>query len=1176
MAAEIMDNGDVMIKLKMMLEGPDGAKIVKAMKEVISSVEGPIQTINRNLEDVAKEMGEKLNTTYSKIGSTVSETFGTNGVVQVGAFSAQLMKGVKSTQDFDAMLNIATTTTAFLTDKIGKAIDGTNELMKSMMSIRSSAGMTQAEFKGLTDGIMQATAEGSEGIGKIAQEAQQVFDTTGLKKGIGDVVVDATKMSRVFGVSSEAFSSMTAQSMQFSEGAMSANDMMKQFDNTVGLTGHRMEILLDSIKDVGKSLRNMVGGGKDFAKAMQATTQYSGQMLGKFTELGGSADAFNDIQKAILDPKKWSELGQKMPGMAGNFTQMQKALGSGDMDTFSKLLQDGAKKTAEMGAGMNQIARSASGMDFTSAEILAKMDWKKIQSESAGAGSVSERSAKALASLGDQAAKFWNNISVALMRVIMPVMEILSSVMGWINSLMAASQGWGMTFGVVAAGIVIAIFGIVFALKMAQNATIGIAKAVGEGLGKGIGKGAEAAFEGISNGVNKLASTGMKAVVPLLAIGLGLLMVAGAVWIIAKAFQTFAEVGNAIWPILGMLMVGLAGLVVAMWLLYPVTPVLLAFGGAMLMVGAGVALAAVGFSIFANSMKTFNEGVGGFIKGMSEIANINGASILANAYMISMAIGVLLLGIAPFLVPIIGQYLMATMMGVAAAFALLGSAGVGAKMLSEAINEITSSAGAIEALGSKDFSGLDNLGKALGKMFDGVSKGGKLDDIASFSQNTKAIFGIIKDLSKDLEDIVKVGGVLGKHTASVQLVFKTLFDPSTGILVTTMIGLAESLNGGWFKSSKAVDEGVLKSMTGVIDVLKGFVENFSSFAAVGEMISKGKGEIGKNVKVGLDFMIQSLVNCIFIINANKDTMKIDDKTITPMNSVVSVLNSFVTNFASFAAIGELISNPDNKLGEKIKTGLDFMIQSMVNAVFIVNANKDTMKIDDKAIAPMNSLMNVLTSFVTNFSSFAAIGDLINQEGGKIGNNLKMGIDFMVATMVNTVTYLNKTLGGAAIKTEGIESVNKIMSTLSGMNESLISVASMGQVMQGGLQASLMSYADGIGAFLTKMSENAKIFSADDINKMSQFGDAMNAMTSEMNQDIKISAQGGAEVALQEHDSAMEAMYSHYNKVETLLEDIKKNTLSSSNGGSSQASQQTNKYVPTWRPENLFSDKSETF
>jgi hypothetical protein len=57
---------------------------------------------------------------------------------------------------------------------------------------------------------------------------------------------------------------------------------------------------------------------------------------------------------------------------------------------------------------------------------------------------------------------------------------------------------------------------------------------------------------------------------------------------------------------------------------------------------------------------------------------------------------------------------------------------------------------------------------------------------------------------------------------------------------------------------------------------------------------------------------------------------------------------------------------------------------------------------------------------------------------------------------------------------------------------------------------------------------------------------------------------------------MEAMYSHYNKVESLLEDIKRNTLVSSNGGSSQAAQQTNKYVPTWRPENLFSDKSETF
>jgi hypothetical protein len=415
---------------------------------------------------------------------------------------------------------------------------------------------------------------------------------------------------------------------------------------------------------------------------------------------------------------------------------------------------------------------------------------------------------------------------------------------------MAASQGWGMTFGVVAAGIVIAIFGIVFALKMAQNATIGIAKAVGEGLGKGIGKGAEAAFEGISNGVNRLASVGMKAVVPLLAIGLGLLMVAGAVWILAQAFATMDGLNN-----LGPTFLTLAGFILiivgAMAIASLIIPGVLAFGAAMLMVGAGVALAAVGFSIFANSMKTFNEGVGGFIEGMGKIASINGASILANAYMISMAIGVLLLGIAPFLVPIIGQYLMATMMGVAAAFALLGSAGVGAKMLSEAINEITSSAGAIEALGSKDFSGLDNLGKALGKMCDGVSKGGKLDDIASFSNNTKAIFGIIKDLSKDLEDIVKVGGVLGKHTASVQLVFKTLFDPSTGILVTTMIGLAESLNGGWFKSSKAVDEGVLKSMTGVIDVLKGFVENFAAFAAVGTLLS-GEGKVGEKVKMALD------------------------------------------------------------------------------------------------------------------------------------------------------------------------------------------------------------------------------------------------------------------------------------------------------------------------------------
>jgi hypothetical protein len=84
--------------------------------------------------------------------------------------------------------------------------------------------------------------------------------------------------------------------------------------------------------------------------------------------------------------------------------------------------------------------------------------------------------------------------------------------------------------------------------------------------------------------------------------------------------------------------------------------------------------------------------------------------------------------------------------------------------------------------------------------------------------------------------------------------------------------------------------------------------------------------------------------------------------------------------------------------------------------------------------------------------------------------------------------------------------------------------------------------------------------------------AMSGLSDGINRDIKISAQGGAEVALDEHDAETRA---HHERVESLLSEIR-DALKNNGGQTSQAAQKTNQYVPSWRPESMFSDKSETF
>ncbi len=325
---------------------------------------------------------------------------------------------------------------------LGDASSATNDMMKNMKAIGVSANMTGKQFAELNAGIIDAAVQTGAEFGNIAASAKDLYGSTGLKEGLGQSVLDAERLGMIFDTSAGSFAKLTASMLQFGDGTVDANDVMKSFDKVTGITGKRMDDLLESITDISKTMRNAIGSGKQFGDSMKAITTYTAQISSKFTEMGGSGAALNELMAGVMDPNKWSDISAKMPGMAGHLYEMQQAMAAGNMDAFNAAMQQGARDTASMGANMPAIARAASGIDFTSVEILGKIDFKKITSDAEGSGDVLKRFSALSQELSMRWAQFSNTLSKNLMPVLNIVIGGLSTYLDGSTRRWTASARW--------------------------------------------------------------------------------------------------------------------------------------------------------------------------------------------------------------------------------------------------------------------------------------------------------------------------------------------------------------------------------------------------------------------------------------------------------------------------------------------------------------------------------------------------------------------------------------------------------------------------------------------------------------------------------------------------------------------------------------------------------------
>ena len=890
-----------------------------------------------------------------------------------------------------------------------KGVEDTEAILKAVKSIGASAGMTGKQFAEMNAGIAQAAAETDQSFGAMAEAARDLYGQTGLKEGLGQTLLDSERLGQVFGASGASFAKLSASMVQFGDGTVKADDVMKSFDKTTGLTGKRMDDMLETLTEVSKTMRNVVGGGKNFGESMKKITEFSGQIASQFTEMGGDGNALNQLMKDVMDPNKWGDIAQKMPGMAGNLYDMQQAMASGDMDKFGKLMQAGAKSTSDMGSGMSVVARSASGMDFTSAEILTKVDWKKMGKDAASGTDVMTRSSEMIRSVGEEWGKFLQNMSKAIMPVIMPILTALSSMLSWLNRLMQAGDGLAgkfITWGIIIAGAIGAW------MTLSKKVIKSMLEGVGEGLakaGEGVGKAAGNVVGGFMEAVGKAAQGVAKFALPMLQAGIGMLAFAAAIYVLAEAFLVLQ--GVQVLSILGplFLAIGLMALFAAASVaLAPIAPMMILVGGAFLLFAGAVWVLAEAMKVMAESFVLF--GNIDFIKLGGGLFILAGAMIA----MVPAALGMMLV------IPALA--------GLAVTLALLdwavGDVGEQMDKFAKSLGIVAGAGKELSAIKDLDLSGVEKLGDAL-SVFSGLNI--NVEATTETMNSIGLVVDIIKKVSQNIVDIIVVGLMVAQYRPQLEYVMLALFDPDNGLIIMPVKNINKALVG-WV-SNTTIPKNVMDSLMGVMDLLGKFNAIFIDLAVMGMMLS-GSASVGPMITEAVNFSINTLIRIVKLISDELvgyiSNTTIPKNVMDSLTGVLDIVSKFAGVFVELAVMGMMLSTGAGQadgIAASITTAIDSIFGSdgfmskMLNGMKGVKGDPKKISEATDAIKSLGGLTDPLigiTAMGMMFKSGAdkplfyyaeTLGKFTEMMHGAVGNFSKSDLDNL-SKMTESLSSLN--------------------------------------------------------------------------------------------------------------------------------------------------------------------------
>ena len=628
----------------------------------------------------------------------------------------QLWHGVKaSISGALAMLLKADAGTEAFVQTNYRAYGAQVQLLQTTRQLSAELGVSQevviATYKALAD-----VRTPRDEIEKYATVVAIANRTTGVAIG---TIANYTRSLRVAGVSL----AQTEKHITY------MTEAMRKF----GLTQDDVNRLMSTSSADMLTFRRILGGNaEEVAKFKETITVFAGVAK----SIGASTEAAQTLEKHLSNPINWKVLGQ-MTGVAiQNTDDLRIAMMQGGKQ-LSELSDEIAAAAArgEDVTSLNIKFQTLSDLMYGSAEageVAAKL-YEKVRDELALAGDSAddfEAVQRALAKVQSEQLAESNNTLTAqwnIMRnafgaltgsllefiadglkylikavnmVLVPIASFVTWIMKWVewfeNTIPVL--GWFITALKIIAAIVFVAIASFVAMTSALaifSGGIGMATAAVSGamtiitsissaiftVASAIGRSITVILTGLGNGLASLGNSVRGVMVPLLALSLGLILVATAAYVFAQAVKIIAEVGWSAVPamlgliaaigILGLVLVGLGSLAQG-----PVALGIIVIGAALLMAGAAALMMGLGMLYAA--------------QGLEIIADIVGVDLLMQLPMLGMAL--VTLGAAALIA-------FPGLMMLGAALMLIG---VGAAMFGGSISTISESVESIADLGFDD------------------------------------------------------------------------------------------------------------------------------------------------------------------------------------------------------------------------------------------------------------------------------------------------------------------------------------------------------------------------------------------------------------------------------------------------------------------------------------------
>lgn len=691
-------------------------------------------------------------------------------------------------------------------DTFAVALEGSNAMIASLAYLMNNGEMTTKTFTEMGDGIRLMAEQTGKSFGDIAAMAAHIASDAGLRAGIGDIVVASGQMSKAFGVTDDSFAAMAGTAVKLSGGILTGTQLMEQFNGITGLTGKAMEKNLGFLEDMAKEIGKLTGGGAAFAKSFEQFTGFATKASSQMVKLGGDSEFLQNLIKGIGEGN-FGEVATQFPMMAGSLVQMQAALKSGDIAGFGQMLQQGAGATYDWAKNMDAIQLSTLHIDLRNIQALSNLDLSKAFDPQAM--SVAERSAKTMQSFGVELQRFYNIMADKLMVVLAPLMDIVIGTMTAINNFLT-------NHSLIASAVLYELFAAAIgSLIFSFMAFSKVAKTIGTGIGEG--------FEGMAGGVSRGVALLSKNTPGMLAIGASLLMLGGAVLMVATGITMLAQLGwgqlavgmtafLGISIVMAVAAIGLTALGVAAEL---AAPGILVIAGALLALGGTVLMIAEAFSISATAIGVLGDSFLKLGPGLTALAGSNYLQAAFALYALSGAV-----------------------MAFSAA-SLLGSVGI-----PRVVDSLVALSTAATKLGSINGTSLKASLSGIFSAFNGLDVKANVNVNDGFVGSTAALIDTVVKMEKNVTELLTMGGIMRQQGGLLQSLFRDLFGGPDALFIKAITEVDDNLQH-WYGNNN-ISKGISDSFTNVLNVIDMFSKSFDNILVMSLML-QSKLNSGKTV-----------------------------------------------------------------------------------------------------------------------------------------------------------------------------------------------------------------------------------------------------------------------------------------------------------------------------------------